>query len=72
MYIFLLAILCAVIVAPVFSTEYQTGADDIIRCTKNGRMRLATVKIASAVHPSEIRLSALRSNFLWRRADLTI
>ncbi len=48
-YIFLLAILCAVIVAPIFSTEYQTGADDIIRCTKNGRMRLAAVKAASAV-----------------------
>ena len=47
-YIFLLAILCAVIVAPIFSTEYQTGADDIIRCTKNGRKKLAVVKIVSA------------------------
>ena len=46
--IFLLAILCAVIVAPIFSTEYQTGADDIIRCTKNGRKKLAVVKIVSA------------------------
>lgn len=48
LYIFLITILCAVIVAPIFSTEYQTGADDIIRCTKNGRKKLAVVKIASA------------------------
>lgn len=47
-FIFLITILCAVIVAPVFSTEYQTGADDIIRCTKNGRMKIAIVKIVSA------------------------
>ena len=48
LYIFLITILCAVIVAPIFSTEYQTGADDIIRCTKNGRKKLAVVKVGSA------------------------
>lgn len=37
-----------VIVAPIFSTEYQTGADDIIRCTKNGKRKLAIIKVASA------------------------
>lgn len=47
-FIFLITILCAVIVAPIFSTEYQTGADDIIRCTKNGKKKLAIIKVASA------------------------
>lgn len=47
--IFLLTIFCAVIVSPVFSVEYQTGADDILRCTKHGRLRLAVVKIFAAL-----------------------
>lgn len=47
--IFLLTIFCAVIVSPVFSVEYQTGADDILRCTKHGRFRLAVVKIFAAL-----------------------
>ena len=33
----------------VFSVEYQTGADDILRCTKHGRLRLAVVKIFAAL-----------------------
>lgn len=49
MLIFLLTIFCAVIVSPVFSVEYQTGADDILRCTKHGRLRLAVVKIFAAL-----------------------
>ena len=49
MLIFLLTIFCAVIVSPVFSVEYQTGADDILRCTKHGRFRLAVVKIFAAL-----------------------
>jgi hypothetical protein len=47
--IFLLALICTVIAAPVFSAEYQSGADDILRCTKHGRHRLAVVKLLSAV-----------------------
>lgn len=46
---YLAALLCAVIAAPVFSGEYQTGADGILRCTKHGRMRLGVVKVASAL-----------------------
>lgn len=49
MCIFLLVILCTVIAAPIFSTEYQSGADDILRCTKHGRQRLAVVKLWSAI-----------------------
>lgn len=49
LYIFLLTIFCAVIVSPIFSMEYQTGSDDILRCTKYGRLRLAVTKILSAL-----------------------
>ena len=34
-----------VIASPVYAAEYQTGADDVIRCTKNGRVRIAVTKI---------------------------
>lgn len=49
LYIFLLTMFCAVIVSPVFSMDYQTGADDIFRCTKYGRLRLAIIKILAAL-----------------------
>lgn len=49
MYVFLLVFLCTLIAAPIFSVEYQTGADDILRCTKHGRKRLAVTKIAAAM-----------------------
>ena len=48
-YLFLLMFLCAMITAPLFCCEYQTGADDILRSTKHGRARLATVKILAAL-----------------------
>ncbi len=47
--IFLLVMICAVIAAPIFSADYQSGADDILRCTKHGRRRLAVVKLLSAI-----------------------
>lgn len=49
MYLFILMFLCSMITAPLFSSEYQTGADDILRSTKHGRRRLASVKILSAL-----------------------
>lgn len=45
----LLGLLCAVLAAPVFSSDYQTGADDILRCTKNGRCKLACSKILATL-----------------------
>ena len=45
---FIILVLCVVIVAPVFSSDYQTEADDILRCTKYGRCKLAITKITSA------------------------
>ena len=46
--IFMITIFCAIIAAPIFSSDYQTGADDILRCTKYGRVRLGMLKILSA------------------------
>ena len=45
-YMFLVMIFFMVIITPVFAAEYQTGADQILRCTKHGRLRLALTKIA--------------------------
>lgn len=40
----LLLLIGIIIAAPVFSSDYQTGADDILRCTKHGSFRLGLVK----------------------------
>ncbi len=45
---FLIVLFCTVISAPVFTSDYQTGADDILRCTKHGKTKFAAVKILSA------------------------
>ncbi len=47
LYIFVL--ICAAVVSPVFSAEYQNGSDDILRCTRHGRTKLALVKNLSAL-----------------------
>lgn len=44
-YLFLVMFAFIVIASPVYVAEYQTGADDVIRCTKNGRVRIAVTKI---------------------------
>lgn len=49
LYIFLLVILCTAAATPTFSNEYQTGSDSILRCTKNGRSKLAMVKVLAAL-----------------------
>ena len=47
--IFLLVLLCVIIAAPIYSAEYQTHADDILRCAKYGKGKLAVIKLAAAV-----------------------
>jgi hypothetical protein len=49
LFIYLLVILCTAAATPTFSSEYQTGSDSILRCTKHGRSHLATVKIMAAL-----------------------
>ena len=63
-YLFLLMFLCAMITAPIFSCEYQTGADDILRSTKHGRRKLATVKILSALCISIVTFAACMTIFM--------
>lgn len=46
---FLILLFCVVITAPIFTSDYQTGADDIERCTKCGRTQFALTKILSAL-----------------------
>ncbi len=46
---FLVLLFCVVIAAPVFSADYQSGADEILRCTKYGRKQLGTAKVAAAL-----------------------
>lgn len=46
---FLVTLLAVVFTAPVFSSDYMTGADDILRCARHGRRRLAAVKLGAAL-----------------------
>ncbi len=46
---FLILCICAVIAAPVFTSDYETGADDILRCTKYGKAKFAMTKIIAAL-----------------------
>ena len=49
---FLVLLFCVVIAAPVFSADYQSGADDILRCTRHGRSKLAVSKLLAALFVS--------------------
>ena len=42
--ILLVVLLVILIISPMFSDEYQTNADSILRCTKKGRMQFGLVK----------------------------
>ncbi|MDO4281780.1 MAG: hypothetical protein Q4C56_09130 [Peptococcaceae bacterium] len=46
---FMLLMCCALLVAPTFASDYQTGADDIQRCARHGRRRLALVRIGASL-----------------------
>jgi len=46
---FLVLLFCVVIAAPVFSADYQSGADDILRCTRYGRVLLGVAKLFTAL-----------------------
>lgn len=48
LFIFLMTIFGVIITATVFSSDYQTKADDILRCTKHGRMKIAVVKVLAS------------------------
>ena len=64
LYLFLLMLLCALVTAPLFCAEYQTGADDILRSTKYGRSTLAAAKILSALCLSATLFAVCMTVFL--------
>lgn len=49
LYMLLMLLVYVIITSPIFSAEYQTGADSILRCTRYGRVKLAVAKIVAAV-----------------------
>ena len=49
---FLVLLFCVVIAAPVFSSGYQSGADDILRCTRYGRAKLGIAKLLATLFVS--------------------
>lgn len=51
---FLILLFCVAIAAPVFSAGYQSGADDILRCTKHGKIRLGAAKVIAVMCISTI------------------
>ena len=67
----LVVLFCTVIAAPVFTSDYQTGADDIFRCTKYGKTKFAFIKILAAflicttVYCLCAAIYLLVSNSLW-------
>lgn len=68
---FLILLFCTVIAAPIFTSDYQTGADDIYRCTKYGKTKFACTKILSAfiicgtAYCVSTAIYLLLSNSLW-------
>lgn len=47
--VFLLVILGTILIAPAFSSDYQTQAEQIIKCTRHGRRKLAVNRILAAL-----------------------
>lgn len=47
--VFVLTIIAALIAAPIFSSDCQTGSDNILRCAKYGRAPLALAKIKASL-----------------------
>ena len=52
--LFAVAVACSVICAPVFASDYSTGADDIQRCTRYGRKRLGKSRLLAAMTLSTV------------------
>lgn len=46
---FLVLLFCVVIAILVFSSDYQSGADDILRCARYGRVSLGIAKLSAAL-----------------------
>lgn len=61
---FLVLLFCVVIAAPAFSAGYQSGADDILRCTRHGRAELGAAKVLAALLVSGAAFSICAAAYL--------
>ncbi len=52
--LFAIAVVCSIICAPVFASDYSTGADDIQRCARYGCKRLGRAKLLAAMTLSAV------------------
>ena len=52
--LFAVAVVCSIICAPVFASDYSTGADDIQRCARYGCRRLGKAKLLAAMTLSSV------------------
>ncbi len=72
-YMMLLALVlllcCAVIAAPVFTADLQSGADDIQRCTKHGRAPLAVVRVLAVFLICSVLSAVCLSLYGWETLD---
>ena len=48
-YVFLLVLICTFILVPVFSSDSQTQADQILKCTRDGKKCLAVSRILAGI-----------------------
>ena len=48
-YVFLLVLICTFILVPVFASDCQTQADQILKCARDGRRRLAVSRILAGL-----------------------
>lgn len=52
--LFAVAVVCSIICAPVFASDYSTGSDDIQRCARYGCRRLGKAKLLAAMTLSSV------------------
>lgn len=62
--LFAVAVVCSVICAPVFASDYSSGADDIQRCALYGRKRLGGTRVLAALTLSAALYAACAAAFV--------
>lgn len=79
-YVFLLVMICTFILVPVFSSDYQTQADQILKCTREGKRRLAVCRILAGlllvgvlyILCMTLFLLLLNASFDWKGLDTSL
>lgn len=79
-YVFLLVLICTFLLVPAFASDYQTQADQILKCAREGKKSLAAsrilagVLIAAAVYLlcMTLFLVLLNTSFGWKGLDTSM